>query len=45
MAVFVFLVVFVVFTPLGLLVVGDNIDVVLSCFNSNEFDWFGFLFV
>ena len=44
-AVFVFLVVFVVFTPLGLLVVGDDVDVVLSRFDSNEFDWFGFSFV
>ena len=44
-AVFVFLVAFVVFTPLGSLVVGDDVDVVLSRFDSNKFDWFGFLFV
>ena len=44
-AMFVFLVAFVVFTLLGSLVVGDDVDVVLSRFDSNEFDWFGFPFV
>ena len=44
-AVFVFFIVFVVLTPLGSLVVGDDVDVISSCFDSNEFDRFGFLFV
>ena len=44
-AIFVFFIVFVVLILLGPPVVSDNVDIVLSCFNSNKFDQFGFLFV
>ena len=43
--IFVFFIVFVVLILLGSLVVSNNINVVLSRFNSNKFDWFRFLFV
>ena len=37
-AIFVFFVIFVVLILLGSLVVGNNVNVVLNCFDSNEFD-------
>ena len=39
-AIFVFFIIFVVLTPPGSLVISDNINVVLDCFDSNEFDQF-----
>ena len=44
-AVFVFFIAFVVLIPLGSPVVGNDINVVLSCLDSNKFDQFGLLFV
>ena len=44
-AIFFFFIVFVVLILLGSLVVSNNINIVLSCLNSNKFNQFGFLFI
>ena len=44
-AIFVFFIIFVVLILLDSLVVSYNINIVLSCLDSNEFDQFKFLFV
>ena len=37
-AIFVLFIIFVVLTPLGSLVVSNDVNVISSCFNSNEFN-------